>query len=203
MEKLVYYLVTLMEAALSVVGIRATYEHPRYAVVEQLDSGVEIRAYESRMAVETSATSQQDSEAFGRLFRYITGANAGATRINMTAPVESRGRLIAMTVPVEQDAEGTMRFYLPQEVANAGAPEPLEPGVRLVRVPVEQIAAVRFSGWPTREAREAQAVLLSKTLEKADRKPTGPPFFMGYDPPFTVPVLRRNEVAVRLFAPRP
>lgn len=203
MEKLVYYLVTFMESVLSVVGVRATYEQPRYAVVEQLDNGVEIRAYESRMAVETSATGQQDGAAFGRLFRYITGANAGGTRISMTAPVESRGRLIAMTVPVEQGAEGTTRFYLPQEVANAGAPEPLEPGVRLIRVPAERIAAVRFSGRPTPEARETQAELLSKTLEKAGRKPSGPPFFMGYDPPFTVPILRRNEVAVRLLAPRP
>lgn len=33
----------------------------------------------------------------------------------MTTPVESDGRLIAMTVPVEQASEGTMRFYLPRK----------------------------------------------------------------------------------------
>ncbi|WP_200945929.1 hypothetical protein [Methylobacterium sp. Leaf466] len=33
MDKFFYYLVTLLESALSVVGIRGTYEEPRYACV--------------------------------------------------------------------------------------------------------------------------------------------------------------------------
>ncbi|HEV2543554.1 MAG TPA: heme-binding protein [Methylobacterium sp.] len=198
MDKFLYYLVTVLESALSVVGIRATYEEPRYAVVERLDRGVEIRAYDGRVAVETDARGQQDGEAFGRLFRYITGANAGGARIAMTAPVETRGRLIAMTVPVEQGAGGTMRFYLPRTVAETGAPEPTEPGVRLARIPPERLAVLRFSGSATAEAREAQARILAEVLDKAGRKPAEPPFFMGYDPPFSIPFLRRNEVAVRL-----
>lgn len=198
MDKFLYYLVTFLESALSVVGIRATYEEPRYAVVERLDRGVEIRAYDGRVAVETDARGQQDGEAFGRLFRYITGANAGGARIAMTAPVETGGRLIAMTVPVEQGAGGRMRFYLPRTVAEAGAPKPTEPGVRLTRIPPERLAVLRFSGSATAEAREAQARILAEVLDKAGRKPAEPPFFMGYDPPFSIPFLRRNEVAVRL-----
>ncbi|MER2265421.1 SOUL family heme-binding protein [Methylobacterium oxalidis] len=198
MDKFLYYLVTVLESALSVVGIRATYEQPRYAVVERLGRGVEIRAYDGRMAVETDSHGRQDGEAFGRLFRYITGANRGGDRISMTAPVETDRRLIAMTVPVEQGAAGTMRFYLPRKVAEAGAPEPIEPGVRLVRVPPEQMAVLRFSGNATSEVRDEQARILSEVLDKADRKSEEAPFFMGYDPPFSVPFLRRNEVAVRL-----
>lgn len=198
MDKILYYVVTFLESALSVVGIRATYEQPRYAVVERLDRGVEIRAYEARVAVETAARGQQDGEAFGRLFRYITGANAGRDRIAMTAPVETGGRLIAMTIPVEQGAAGTMRFYLPRKVAEAGPPEPTEPGVRLVRIPPERLAVLRFSGSATPEAREMQARILTEVLDRAGRKPADPPFFMGYDPPFTMPFLRRNEIAVRL-----
>ncbi|MDP4006450.1 heme-binding protein [Methylobacterium sp. NEAU K] len=201
MDKFIYYLVTLLESALSVVGIRATYEQPRYAVVERLDRGVEIRAYDGRVAVETDARGQGDSEAFGRLFRYITGANVGGDRIAMTAPVETGGRLIAMTVPVEQGAEGTMRFYLPRQVAEAGALEPTEAGVRLVRVPPERLAVLRFSGGASPGAREEQIKVLEQVLDAAGRKPVGASFFMGYDPPFAVPFLRRNEVAVRLPAP--
>ena len=198
MDKLLYYLVTLLEAALSVLGIRGTYEEPRYAVVERLDRGVEIRAYEGRVAVETDAKGQQDGEAFGRLFRYITGANGGGRRIVMTRPFKSEGRLIAMTVPVEQGAVGTMRFYLPRAVVEAGAPEPTEPGVRLARIPPERLAVLRFSGTASPAARDEQASILTMVIEAAGRKPTDQPFFMGYDPPFSVPFLRRNEVAVRL-----
>ena len=201
MDKFLYYLVTLLESALSVLGIRAFYEQPRYAVIERLDRGVEIRAYDGRVAVETDARGQRDGEAFARLFRYITGANGGDDRIAMKASVETSGRLIAMTVPVEQGTAGTLRFYLPRKVADADVPEPTEPGIRLVRVPPERLAVLRFSGSATPEAREEQARILERVLDAASRKPAEPPFFMGYDPPFSVPFLRRNEVAVRLPAP--
>ncbi|MGX7706816.1 SOUL family heme-binding protein [Methylobacterium sp. Gmos1] len=198
MDKILYYAVTLVESVLGVFGIRSFYDQPRYAVVERLDRGVEIRAYEPRVAVETDARGQGDGEAFGRLFRYITGANRAGDRIAMTAPVEAGGRRIAMTVPVEQGTSGTMRFFLPHAVAAAGAPPPTEPGVRLVEVPAERIAALRFSGRITPEARAEQERVLAEVLRAAGKAPAAPPFFMGYDPPFALPFLRRNEVAVRL-----
>lgn len=201
MDKFLYYFVTLLESALSVVGIRGTYEEPRYAVVERLDRGVEVRAYDGRVAAETDASGQQDGQAFGRLFRYITGANGGGQRIAMTTPVESEGRLIAMTVPVEQGARGTMRFYLPKAVVESGAPEPTERGVRLVRIPPERLAVLRFSGTASPAARDEQARTLTMVVEAAGRNPADQPVFMGYDPPFSVPFLRRNEVAVRLKSP--
>ena len=198
MDKVAYYLVTLLESVLSVVGIRGLYEQPRYAVVERLDRGVEIRAYDARLAVETDARDQGDGEAFGKLFRYITGANRSGERVAMTTPVESQGQRIAMTVPVEQGDGGTMRFFLPQKVADAGPPEPTEGGLRLVRVPAERMAVLRFSGRITPEARAEQARILAEVLAAASRKAEGPRVFMGYDPPFSLPFLRRNEVAVRL-----
>lgn len=201
MDKFVYYLVTFFESVLGVFGVRAFYDQPRYVVVERLDRGVELRAYEPRLAVETDGRGQGDGEAFGRLFRYITGANQRGDRIAMTAPVETGGQRIAMTVPVEQGSGGTMRFFLPRDVAEAGAPEPTEPGVRLVRVPSERMAALRFSGSITPEARAAQERLLTEVLATAGRKTSAPPVFMSYDPPFASPFLRRNEVAARLATP--
>ena len=68
MDKVGYYMATAAETVLSVVGIRATYEQPRYRVVEQLDRNVEVREYQPRVAVETDTRGQGDNEAFGRLF---------------------------------------------------------------------------------------------------------------------------------------
>ncbi|MBP2497375.1 hypothetical protein ABID82_000891 [Methylobacterium sp. PvP062] len=201
MDRVMYALVTLAEAVLGIFGVRALYEQPAYTVVARLDRGVEIRSYAPRLAVETDARGQGDGDAFGRLFRYITGANRAGDRIAMTAPVESGGRRLAATVPVEQDGTGTMRFFLPRAVAAAGAPAPTGPGVRLVELPAERIAALRFSGRLTPEARAAQAAILAAVLAAAGRAPAGAPFVMGYDPPFAIPFLRRNEVAVRLPPP--
>ena len=198
MEKITFYIVTFIESLLSVVGIRTLYEQPRYAIVERLDRGVEIRAYDARVAVETDTRGQGDGAAFGRLFGYITGANRSGDRITMTAPVQTDGQLIAMTVPVEQGAGGTMRFFLPRKVAEAGAPEPADAGVRLVRIPPERMAVLRFSGSITPEAEVAHEQILTGVLAAASRKTEGPMIVMGYDPPFSLPFLRRNEVAVRL-----
>ncbi|MFC6790813.1 SOUL family heme-binding protein [Methylobacterium komagatae] len=198
MDKFLYYALTLLESVLGIFGVRALYEQPRYTVVERLNRGVEIRAYEGRLAVETDARGQGDSEAFGRLFRYITGANRTGGRIAMTAPVEASGQRIAMTVPVEQGAPGTMRFFLPREVAEAGTPEPTEPGVRIVQVPAEKIAALRFSGTASPQVRAEQERILVDVLNASHHKLCCAPFFLGYDPPFAIPFLRRNEVAGRL-----
>jgi hypothetical protein len=200
MDKLVYILVTLVESVLGVFGVRTLYEQPRYTVRDHLDRGVEIRSYAPRLAVETDARGQGDGAAFGRLFRYITGANRAGSRIAMTAPVEAAGQRIAMTVPVEQGSGGTMRFFLPRSVAEAGAPAPTEADIRLVEVPAERLAVLRFSGRATPEARAEQEGILTEVLAAAGLKASGPPLFMGYDPPFAIPFLRRNEVAVRLAA---
>lgn len=197
MDTFLYYSRTLVESVLGVFGIRALYEQPRYTVIERLYRGVEVRAYDTRLAVETDARGHGDGEAFGRLFRYITGANRGGGRIAMTAPVEVGKRRIAMTVPVEQGAGDTMRFYLPRAVAAEGGPEPTEAGVRLVHIPAERMAVLRFLGSATPEARTEQGRILGEVLA-ASRKVTGPVVFLGYDPPFAIPFLRRNEVAVRL-----
>jgi hypothetical protein len=205
MDRIITSLVTVVEAVLGIFGMRGLYEQPDYAVVERLDRGVEIRSYAPRTAVETESRGQGDGAAFGRLFRYISGTNRAGDRIAMTAPVETGGQRIAMTVPVETvpveqggSGSGTMRFFLPRAVAAAGPPAPAEPGIRLVRIPAERIAALRFSGRLTAEARDAQTRVLTDVLAAAGRKIAGTPFVMGYDPPFAIPFLRRNEVAVRL-----
>ncbi|WP_348645329.1 hypothetical protein [Methylobacterium sp. BTF04] len=69
MDKFFYYLVALFESGLGVFGVRTFYDQPRYTVIERLDRGVEVRAYEPRLAVETDVRGQGDGEEFGRLFR--------------------------------------------------------------------------------------------------------------------------------------
>lgn len=194
MNAFLYYAVTAVESALSVVGIRSTYEQPAYEVAERLERGVEIRRYAPRVVVETDMDGPGDAKAFQRLFRYITGANHGGDRVAMTMPVET-GTRIAMTVPVEQGV-GVMRFFLPDAVAKAGPPEPGDPAVRIAHLPAQTFAALRFSGNVDAEAREACKAALMQVLAKTGRMPTGPATFLSYDPPFAIPFLKRNEVAV-------
>ena len=203
MSTILYYMMTFLEAGLGVVGFRGLYEQPHYSVVERLPGGIEVRDYPARVAAETD-DSGGGQQAFPRLFRYITGNNMDDAKIAMTAPVQQQGRgqMIAMTIPVQSTRTGgVMRFFLPQDVAVAGPPVPRDPAVRIVTVPAERIAVLRFSGTTDAANVAARERMLLDALAEAGRSPRGKPFLLTYDAPFTIPLFRRNEVAVDLAVP--
>ena len=180
-----YYLAVAVESVFSVFGVRAPYEQPPYVVVGQVADGVELRRYAPRVAVETDIISGDEGAAFGRLFRYITGANGGTSKI-------------AMTVPVEIGGGKVMRFFLPQDVAAAGAPAPTDPAVHIATVPAQTTAVLRFSGILTADSREKHESLLLSEMKDAGRMTTGALSVLSYDPPFAIPFMRRNEIMVEL-----
>jgi hypothetical protein len=199
MSKFLYYLTTLGESALSLVGIRSGYAQPAYRVLQTIPPAVEIRHYDARTAAETPMGQGNDGAAFERLFRYITGANTTKKQISMTAPVEESSQLIAMTVPVEIfGGAQTMRFFLPQSVVQSGVPTPTDPQVHIVTLPPVTLGVIRFSGLATQAAREKETALLRLALSHAGKTTEGPPAYFSYDPPFTAPFLRRNEVALQV-----
>src|SRR4051794_40516062 len=198
MGTVLYYMLTFVEASLGVVGFRGLYEQPHYTVVERLPGGVEVRDYAPRVAAETDDAGD-GREAFMRLFRYITGNNAAGGKIPVAAPIAQRppGEMIAMTIPVESTKTGgVMRFFLPKDVAARGAPTPLDLAVRIVTVPADRVAVLRFGGPADKDEVAAHERLLLDALSRAGRMPRAKPFLLTYDAPFTIPFLRRNEVAV-------
>ncbi|MFC7116126.1 SOUL family heme-binding protein [Natronoarchaeum sp. GCM10025703] len=194
---------------------RYSTESVAYTVVAQVGDA-ELRRYPSVVLAETVATSER--EAFGRLFRYIGGDNVAADELPMTAPVEvdGDGTSIPMTAPVERgtgvetghvggdegdDSDVRMAFHLPEEYDIDSAPQPTHDEVTLTRVPERTLAVRQFSWRPTDERVARESDRLLETLEAADVPITGEPFYMGYDAPWTLPFLRRNEVAVEVEAP--
>jgi len=200
---------------------RATTETVPYTVVDRVDD-VEIRRYPETVLAETVAPSE--NVAFRRLFRYITGANEGDRSVSMTAPVEVDrervGRTIPMTAPVEVEGAGRwssvsttapvetkreeggvrMGFYLPASYDAETAPRPTDDRVELRSVPERTLAVLQFSWWATDGRVSRRMDDLRRTLAAADVAVDGDPFFMGYDAPWSLPFLRRNEVAVELAA---
>ena len=190
----------------SVIGIRSGYEQPPYTVLERIGDTVEVRRYDSRLAAEASVEAGSAeagrNEAFRLLFNYISGANQGQSKVAMTAPVEvgAEAEKIAMTVPVETAAADygryTMRFFFPSAYTEATAPEPTDPTVRIVKLPEVTVAVRRFSGSWDEEQLERRKAELLRALEESGWRPIGKPTSLFYDPPWTLPFLRRNEVAV-------
>ena len=207
LNKIAGVLGQVAEAGGSIVGIRNGTEEPSFSV-ERRVGDVEIRHYGPRIAAETTIDADEEparNEGFRRLARYIFGGNTDKTKIAMTAPVaQQQGSKIAMTAPVaaQRDSRGewVIRFFMPSEHTLETLPTPNDERVRLVSVPAETVAVLRFSGLANPDAIASRTAELLAALRGADITPAGDPVTWFYDPPWTIPFRRRNEIAVTLRA---
>jgi hypothetical protein len=199
-------------AACSAVGVRSGTEEPTYRVLAHVGAA-EIREYGPRLAAETVVQGSEEasrSAGFRRLAGYIFGANQTNSKIAMTAPVVQQGdksEKIAMTAPVSQhrEADGAwrIRFFMPAQYTLATLPKPTNPAVHIVAVPPERYAVYRFSGRATPGAVAAAQQTLVKTLQSGGWQPVGDAAVWLYDPPWTLPPLRRNEAVVPVMVTTP
>lgn len=189
--------------ACTVIGVRSGTEEPRFEVVDRIGE-VEIRRYAPRLAAETTVAAAEEAaarnEGFRRLAGYIFGANRSAARIAMTAPVAQSSERIAMTAPVVQEAAGegrwTIRFFMPAQYTRETLPEPEDRRVAIMEVPGATMAVLRYAGVPTGAATAARRAALLAALREGPWQAAGEPEDWFYDPPWTLPPLRRNEAVV-------
>lgn len=197
----------LIGAVGAVAGVRHGTEEPAYTA-EQVTSRVQIRHYGPRIAAETTVTADEvaaRSDGFRRLAGYIFGGNQIREKISMTAPVAqqggaARGEKISMTAPVSETAIGNgewlIRFFMPAGKSIDSLPQPNDQAVQLVTVPAETVAVRRFSGSTSARAVARETAQLRQTLKETGFEASGVPAAWFYDPPWTLPLLRRNEIAI-------
>ena len=183
------------------------FENPPYQVLER-DGQFELRQYDDYIVAEVTVEDGFD-EALTRGFRiladYIFGNNTarqgGNEKISMTAPVtlEPQSEKINMTAPVAMERSGEnwrVHFVMPSEYDLATLPVPNNPAVRLREVPATNYAVIRFSGWVSEKKVAAKTAELMAWLDSKGIEASGEPELARYNPPWTLPFLRRNEVMV-------
>lgn len=200
----------------SVFGRQTVAEPPHEVLLNRQNGDVayEIRRYHERFAAEAEypAGGNDDGTPFRLLAKYIgvfgTPENEGSQAIAMTAPVvkeEKGGTPIAMTAPVtmqqEDNGKKTMQFILPKKFdAMDKIPKPTNPAVHIVELPPAVGAVHRFAGSDISMTRGKKiADTLVEQLEKDGLDLSGMNVMnemnvWGYNPPWTLPPLRRNEV---------
>lgn len=184
-------------------------EEARYTVVDQ-KPGYEIRRYEPMLVAETDMTAtsgNSEGDAFRVLAGYIFGGNRAAQKIDMTAPVimdrNAESQTIAMTAPVivdQNEAAGRMSFVLPAKFSIDTLPVPEDARVEIRKVPARVIAAVRFSWYAPESRKKEKSEALMRMLSDDGVVVIGVPFYAGYNPPFSVPFLKRHEMLVEIEA---
>jgi SOUL heme-binding protein len=179
----------IVAGAGAVVGYRNGTQEPNHSV-EKLTRTVEIRRYDARIAAQTTVSAGEfaaRNAGFRRLARYIFGANQLDEKIAMTAPVSQEA---------VDDRKWVIRFFMPADKSRETLPEPDDSEVKLIDLPPQTLAVRRFSGSISARAVAAQTAELMNTLRDIGFEAVDTPEAWFYDPPWTVPVLRRNEIAV-------
>jgi hypothetical protein len=184
-------------------------EEPKYSLIEK-DGAFEVRTYDSKLIAEVvleGEMSDATSAGFRLLADYIFGNNTAPSgkseKISMTAPVtvENRSEKIAMTAPVAIQSEQKgwrVWFVMPSHFTLATLPKPNNPLVVIKPIAAKRYAVVRFSGWVDEDKMQAKLKELSTWLAVKKLTSKGQPELARYNPPWTLPFLRRNEVMLEI-----
>lgn len=180
---------------------------PAYTVIST-GEGYEIREYESYSVASTSMSKVDEpytmddlasgGEAFNALAAYLFGAN-------------EEKEVMEMTTPVTTTSTGEMRFYLKERKGDKAFPEPVaendeifnEKGaVKINEIPSATLAIAKFTGFVTEGEVERQkdALMTCLSIDGVEIDvPHGsavPHVILQYNPPYTIPILRRNEIGI-------
>jgi hypothetical protein len=188
-------------------GAIMAIEEPGFDLLEKTEP-YELRAYKPRIVAETiipGSLKNASSAGFKRIADYIFGNNASRSgesqKISMTAPVSMvpKSEKISMTTPVnmeQSEGQWRMQFFMPSQYTMDNLPKPNNPAVTLRTLPASTFAVLRFSGLAGEEKTADKTADLMAWLKDRGIKPTGEPVLARYNPPWTLPFLRRNEVMV-------
>ncbi len=204
MKILVAVLVGIIVLAALAGNIMSNVEQPDYKLVKS-EGNIEIRDYAPMILAQVEVSGERKQairEGFKILADYIFGNNTSNNRMEMTAPVTNElSEKMAMTAPVLQEQvmdRWKVRFVMPKKYSLETLPKPNSKEVNLIPLPARRFAVIRFSGLADDETmkqhtEELKAYILAETL-----KPIGGPSLAFYNPPWTLPFLRRNEVMIEI-----
>jgi len=158
---------------------------------------------------------------FGNNVAAGSAPDKGSAKIAMTAPVTlepvtAASQKIAMTAPVAmeplpdaaqagqtpQAMQGARRwrvhFVMPRSYTLSTLPKPGNPAVQLREVPAKTWAVLSYSGFNTEAGIQQRSDELVAWLAEKKIRTTGNPQLARYNPPWTLPMFRRNEIMLEV-----
>jgi len=188
------------------IGDAMAIEEPKYEVIQK-DGAFEIRKYAPILIAETSLDGDMD-EASNKGFRLIADFIFGNNKL-ADSNVNSK---IAMTAPVTiepQSSETNMQtakkwrihFVMPSQYTLDNIPKPKNDAITLKELPSKFFLVYSYSWLNTLSRVQTKT---DEALEWANRKGLkviGAPQLSRYDPPWTPPMFKRNEIMLEIAAP--
>ena len=160
------------------------YEEANYEIVKE-NKEYEIRKYPDRLVIETNSI---QGNGFRKLFNYISGNNVEKKEIKMTVPVTQEVK----------NGNMTMQFYLPSKFNKTNTPKPSNSEIKVLTIEGGYFAVIKYSGRSSDQNFLKNKDILEKLLKQDNITIISPPIRASYNSPFTLPMLKRNEVMYRI-----
>ena len=179
-------------AILMCSGATHAIESLAFEVLEKNDS-IEVRRYASHMLATVRVAADFDeagSKAFRPLFDFISGDNANAEKIAMTAPVIQQ--------PSAESGQWLISFVMPSDFNRETLPVPSSALVNVSEQPPMLMAALQYrGGWSQSRYQEHEAKLI-EAMNELSLAACGESRWARHDPPFMPWFLRKNEILIPL-----
>ena len=202
--KVIIVLMTLGSIATLVGSIMSHVEQPSYTVLKS-EGNITVRQYGPLILAEVEISGPRKeaiSEGFKILADYIFGNNTLQEKMESTGPFTNQlSKKIAMTAPVTQERSmdgWKVRFVMPNKYTIQTLPRPNSNKIHLISVPSKQYAAIAFSGLATDSSIQEHTEELAAYLVRQKLTSTGGVILAFYNPPWTLPLLRRNEILIEI-----
>lgn len=177
------------------------YELREYAAVDVVRTDVAVSAGGGASSGSTSVNLSPPAIAsYNALLSYFLGGNANGQALDITSPV----RIDEPSSPSAAKFRGVaMSFMLSSGLNRATSPAPSSGSVRIEQRGVETLAVASFGGIATPGEVRRSLSKLREALRYANIEEGDEDFYslLQYNPPYTLPWLRRNEVAVPIRMP--
>jgi len=184
-------------------------EEPKFSLLQK-EQAFELRLYEPKIIAEVEVDgdmSDASRKGFKLIADFIFGNNTAQSgkseKISMTAPVAIKpaSEKIAMTAPVgmqQSDNGWKVSFVMPSQYNLDTLPKSNNPAVTIKQLPAKKIALIRFSGFVDEEKIQLKSAELYQWVALKKLNLIGTPELARYNPPWTLPFLRRNELMVEV-----
>ena len=180
MKKILLTLISILTLSSQLMA----YEEANYEIVKE-NKIYEIRKYPNRLVIETNSI---QGNGFRKLFNYISGNNKDNEEIKMTVPVTQEIK----------NGNMTMQFYLPSKFNKNNAPKPVNSEVKILTIEGGYYAVIEYSGRSSDKNFLKNKDILEEVLKQDSLLVLSPPIRASYNSPFTLPMLKRNEVMYRV-----
>ena len=202
-------LIPLCLTVMSLINFRVmATEEPEFTLISQ-ENAIEVREYKPKIIASVEVEGDFDdasSKGFKLLADYIFGnnlLNGEAQKISMTAPVEMTplAEDIVMTSAImksEVNHKWQVNFVMPKEYSLDTLPRPNNEQVKIIEIPKEKYAVIVFSGLVRDSSYSEKAQLLNDFIMTKNFTQLEAIKIARYNPPWTLPFFRRNELMVKI-----